>query len=488
MIEISACVIVKNEEKNIGRWLDVMRRCADELIVVDTGSTDRTQDIVRTAGAQLFSFAWRDDFAAAKNFAIEKAHGRWILFPDADEYFTEETIANVRPLLRRLDPHLDIAGVSCRRRNLDQDAGGQLTTSDIQLRIFRNLRAIRYEGAVHETLTIPEGKTVELTRDVVLDHTGYSSSIVRDKLLRNQRILEARIRAAGGTPSLDDRCYLMDIAYGLEDYPGTIAHAKALVAEEELPEELRVRAYKSWASALEEAHAPIGETIACLREAEAACPEEAEFPLMRGLCHYEAEAYDEAEQALRKGLEIHAGYRGRMDIGSIEDNAARLLPAAYCRRGDLALRRGDLAAAQEAYVAGLRLQKRHAVLFLSFWRFLQQLGAGAADAIEILNGLYEKETDAAWLAAHLAKAQGGKVYLYYAAIARRRGERGETPVLDYLAAGRPEAAAAAAAEGLERIARLGYREERAGRPQKELFALLPGEVREKMEREEQKLS
>ena len=101
MIKISACVIVKNEEKNLPRWLESMRRIADEIVVVDTGSTDRTVDLAKAAGARVFSFAWIDDFAAAKNFALEKATGDWVVFPDADEYFTAADSSKVREWIRR---------------------------------------------------------------------------------------------------------------------------------------------------------------------------------------------------------------------------------------------------------------------------------------------------------------------------------------------------------------------------------------------------
>ena len=88
MPKISACVIVKNEEKNLPRWLDSVKRIAEEIVVVDTGSADATVTIAKAAGAKVYHFAWIDDFAAAKNFALEKATGAWVVFPDADEYFS----------------------------------------------------------------------------------------------------------------------------------------------------------------------------------------------------------------------------------------------------------------------------------------------------------------------------------------------------------------------------------------------------------------
>lgn len=491
MIEISACVIVKNEGKNIGRWLKTMQQCADELVVVDTGSTDRTQELARAAGARLFSFAWRNDFAAAKNFAISKARGRWILFLDADEYFTPETVAGVRPLIRRMERRLDVAGILCRLTNIDLDDGGRILTSVLQLRMFRNLRGMRYEGAIHEALRVPDGKTLELTREVEIYHTGYSGKIMGAKLERDLAMLERRVAAGEGVP-MDDR-YFMDIHYGLahdapEHYGTAIAYAKKLLAQPELSEELRARAYETWASCCTQGPYPPEDAVACLEEAEAACPDRAEFPFMLGLVYYGMKDYEAAEERLRAGLALHAAYAERMDLASVEDNAARLLPTAAWRLGDLAMRRGDLAEAQDWYLQGLAQRKRHAGLLRSLWDYLQRIGAQPMDIIEILNHLYDKEQDAAWLADRLMHVRGGEVYLYYAAIARRRGERKGTAVLDYLAAGRPDAAAAAAAETLERLARLGVREELAGRPQDDLFALLPGELREKMEREEQKLS
>ena len=87
MVRISACVITKNESESLPKWLDSMGRIADEMVVVDTGSTDETVSIARAAGARVCFFQWVDDFAAAKNYALDQATGDWVLFLDADEYF-----------------------------------------------------------------------------------------------------------------------------------------------------------------------------------------------------------------------------------------------------------------------------------------------------------------------------------------------------------------------------------------------------------------
>lgn len=96
--QISLCMIVKNEAHCLGRSLYHARELADDLVVVDTGSTDRSVDIARLFDARIFSFAWCQDFAAARNFALKYAQGRWILILDADEAIAAQDIKFVRRL------------------------------------------------------------------------------------------------------------------------------------------------------------------------------------------------------------------------------------------------------------------------------------------------------------------------------------------------------------------------------------------------------
>ena len=97
-VRLSQCMIVKNEEKNIERALSWGKDIMYEQIVVDTGSTDRTVEIAKGMGAKVYHFEWIDDFAAAKNYAIEQAKGDWIAFLDADEYFPPEDAAKLMPI------------------------------------------------------------------------------------------------------------------------------------------------------------------------------------------------------------------------------------------------------------------------------------------------------------------------------------------------------------------------------------------------------
>ena len=122
-MRISACVITKNEEKNLPKWLDSMHQAADEIIVVDTGSADGTVAIAESAGAKVFCFPWIDDFSAAKNFAIGKATGDWILFLDADQYFADGDALKARETIQRYHEDAEIVGLAFCVLNLDTDTG-----------------------------------------------------------------------------------------------------------------------------------------------------------------------------------------------------------------------------------------------------------------------------------------------------------------------------------------------------------------------------
>ena len=96
MITVSVCMIVKNEEKVLGRCLDSLAGIADEIVIADTGSTDGTKAIAAQHNAKIFDFPWNGDFSAARNFAFSKASMEYIYSADADEVLDEETAGNFR--------------------------------------------------------------------------------------------------------------------------------------------------------------------------------------------------------------------------------------------------------------------------------------------------------------------------------------------------------------------------------------------------------
>jgi glycosyltransferase involved in cell wall biosynthesis len=145
---LSFCMIVKNEERNLPQCLDSVQGLAGEFIVVDTGSTDATPSLAARYGAEVIPFDFTFvDFAAARNHAIERARGRWILMLDADETLDRASAAIIERLIAAAGQN---SGYFLERHNRSSDSESSFT--DYVVRLFPNLPAYRYRGRVHETV------------------------------------------------------------------------------------------------------------------------------------------------------------------------------------------------------------------------------------------------------------------------------------------------------------------------------------------------
>ena len=230
MVKISACVITKNEEDNIVKWIDNIKNVADEMIVVDTGSTDKTMEIAKNAGAKVFRITWRGDFAAAKNYALNKAKGNWIIFLDADEYFSVPSQANVRPTIETIDGNRHMIAIEAILSNIDIDHNDRVISTTTQTRIFRRNPRLKYEGRVHESLKLPPSNRPWQILDAPLEiiHTGYSESLTEKKNRRNLELLLADIKATGKeTP--EHYTYLSTTYLNLKEYEKAIHYANLAI-------------------------------------------------------------------------------------------------------------------------------------------------------------------------------------------------------------------------------------------------------------------
>lgn len=162
---VSLCMIVKDEAKTLAAALFSARGLADELVVVDTGSGDRTCDVARIFGARLFSFPWNGSFADARNFSLQQANGDWILVLDADERLAPRDLAPLAEMVRNADRPTAFSFTTrnytteIARRNWSANAGeypaeerGSGWTPSEKVRLFPNDPRLRFEGAVHELL------------------------------------------------------------------------------------------------------------------------------------------------------------------------------------------------------------------------------------------------------------------------------------------------------------------------------------------------
>lgn len=185
---LSLCMIAKNEEQFIGDCLASVRGVVDEIILVDTGSTDRTVEIAESYGAKIFHLPWQGDFATARNESLKHATGDWILVLDADETIPVEGHAELRAALR----YKENVGYALVIENLLGDEGTEYQTALI-FRLFQNRPDIRYEGIIHEQAMLAAQRTGLPIRNIHtrIIHRGYLNQCVeqRDKYQRNLDIL-----------------------------------------------------------------------------------------------------------------------------------------------------------------------------------------------------------------------------------------------------------------------------------------------------------
>jgi len=181
---LSAALIVKNEERFLEQCLLSIKEIVDETVVVDTGSTDRTKQIAKECGARLHDFKWTDDFAAARNCALDRSRGEWILYIDADERARPCPASHLRSQLSN-SAYVGYYVLLHPRPGF---------TPYRELRLFRNDPRIRFQGIIHESIWpgIHDYRAAQRGQigqsDLVLDHEGYEGD-QHVKHLRNLPLL-----------------------------------------------------------------------------------------------------------------------------------------------------------------------------------------------------------------------------------------------------------------------------------------------------------
>ncbi|HRF58451.1 MAG TPA: tetratricopeptide repeat protein [Fimbriimonadaceae bacterium] len=198
---VSACLIVKNEAKMLRRCLESLQGWIDEIVVVDTGSSDDTVAIAEACGAVVGHFEWCDDFSAARNASIELASGDWILWIDADEVVDSRSVDRIRDAIVR--PQFGGYFVPIENR-LGEDGSGD-TYVHAPVRLFRRHPDIRFVLRIHEQIA-PSirrlGLPLAALEGAKIVHFGYAPSVMREKnkVERTIRLLEREMREQPNEP------------------------------------------------------------------------------------------------------------------------------------------------------------------------------------------------------------------------------------------------------------------------------------------------
>jgi len=185
---LSLCMIAKNESEHIGRCLQSAKDFVDEIIVVDTGSSDDTRDIARSFGAMVIESEWQDDFSIARNASLERATGDWILFLDCDEELAPGSGPKLRALIR--DSRYEAYFIQV--TNLTEVNSKLLAPS---VRLFRNRNIFRFEGRIHEQIATSiihhYGQQGIGQCSLSIIHHGYNGkqANIQAKIRRNLKLL-----------------------------------------------------------------------------------------------------------------------------------------------------------------------------------------------------------------------------------------------------------------------------------------------------------
>ncbi len=175
MIKISVCMIVKNEETRLKNCLDSLKDIADEIIIVDTGSTDNTKNVASKYTDKIFDFPWINDFSAARNFAFSKATGDYIYSADADEIIDALNQQRFLQLKSILLPEIDI--VQMKYINMMDTNTAYNSKVELRPKLYKRLRTITWIDPIHETVRL---EPVIYDSDIEIQHKAHGNHAKRD--------------------------------------------------------------------------------------------------------------------------------------------------------------------------------------------------------------------------------------------------------------------------------------------------------------------
>lgn len=204
---LSLCMIVKDEEDCINRCLSSVKSVVDEMIIVDTGSSDRTVEICESFGAKVFNFPWNESFSDARNYGLERATGDWILWLDADEEVDASDVHKLRDILYSDDFLLSVHLINYYGDRPEPDK-----TFDIaHTRLFQNHKGFKFNNKIHEMLNVNEvfaasdESPIIKTVPIKIYHYGYLDTVneTKKKFERNISMLEKELEQKDYSPWIE---------------------------------------------------------------------------------------------------------------------------------------------------------------------------------------------------------------------------------------------------------------------------------------------
>lgn len=302
---ISLCMIVRDEADSIERCLASAAKLADEIIIVDTGSVDRTVQICQDYGATVLSYTWNDHFADARNYGIKHATGEWILWLDADEELDPLAIQAIRETLNHTEAQFLLLP-------LHHYVGEKLPADPNQMflsyqaRLFKNHAGIQFSNRIHETPQ-PSKDAADVKIEQIqapIHHYGYlkQTEAKKGKNERNIRLLKAADAETPNDPWV--QYHLASEYYRAEDFTRAYKHANDAIflflQRQSLPPSLTYRLKY----AILQAAGSQSELLQGIDKVLAIYPDYVDFHFTKGRLLYDLGRYEEAAKSFRTCLDL----------------------------------------------------------------------------------------------------------------------------------------------------------------------------------------
>lgn len=366
---VSLCMIVKDEETYIRRCLDSVSNLVDEIIIVDTGSTDSTLSIAAEYGAKILKFTWQEDFAIARNFSIENAISDYILVLDADEYIDQDT--NLQESIKDMKDYYII--------NFKNYMDGGYISTHQSIRLFKNKIGLKYYGKIHEHLNIDDFDNLSVAfTDFFIHHDGYKNVVFnqKNKFERNLKILEKEVKSNPTGYNL----FNLGTQYKVgKEYLKALEQFKKSYSLSKNQMYLPYLLYSMGDCLLQLERNKEGITL--MKDSIELFPKYTGFYYLIGLFFENMNFYRAAEEAFEKCLEL-----GEVEnFQSIEGVGSYF---AYIKLSELQQKQGNLLKALDSSFAGLKLNKKFPPALFQYISVITSVGIDENHILENLKHCY----------------------------------------------------------------------------------------------------
>lgn len=242
-MSITLSMIIKNEESFLGGCLDSVKGVVDEIVIVDTGSDDRSVEIAKNYKAKVIHAKWTNDFSEARNLALQHSTGDWILYLDADERLTESS----KKLFKDLTSADKKLGIFCK---VISETGFNKAKSFMKyLRLFKNSPGIKFTGRVHEQIeeSLLNNGYQLAESDILIEHLGYNAGpeIIKAKAERNLKLLleDYNLQPAGYTAFQIGQTYMV-----LNDHDSALPYFNEAVNYPAISNQQKAQSYRLMAA------------------------------------------------------------------------------------------------------------------------------------------------------------------------------------------------------------------------------------------------